>query len=106
MGMKHRIRHGLELPMARKVIEKAMEGYAARFPDYHPRFVWRSDTVGELSFKAKGLSVAGDLEIIGPEVTVDIEVPFIFRVFKGKALKVIESEVNTWVAKANGGELD
>ena len=106
MGMKHRIHHGLDHDLAIKVIDKAMEGYSARFPDYHPTFVWETDTRGRLAFKAKGVNVSGDIELVGREITVDLEVPFILRIFKGKAMKVIEDEVNAWVTRAKNGELD
>jgi len=106
MGMKHKIHHGLDLPLAKKAIDKAMEAYSARFADYHPTFEWLSENRGELSFKAKGVKVEGEIEIEGPEIYVDLEVPFILRIFKGKAMEVIEEEVNRWVEKARNGELD
>ncbi len=106
MGMKHRIHHGLEADLATKVIDKAMEGYSARFPDYHPTFTWETERRGRLAFTAKGLNVVGEIELVGREITVDLEVPFILRIFKGKAMKVIEDEVNAWVVRAKNGELD
>lgn len=106
MGMKHKIHHGLELPLAKKAIDKAMEAYSARFSDFNPTYQWVAENKGQLAFKAKGVKVEGELEIIGPEVFVDLEVPFILRVFKGKAMQVIDDEVKKWVVKAKAGELD
>jgi hypothetical protein len=105
MGIKHEIHHGLELPLARKAIDKAMEAYAQRFAEYNPTFSWRDDTHANLAFKAKGVSVAGEIEIDGPKIFVDLEVPFILRIFKGKAIEVIDREVKKWVEKARNGEL-
>lgn len=105
MGMKHEIQHGLEPDLARKAIEKAMEAYSQRFAEYNPRFRWKSEYVGELGFKAKGVSVDGEIEIAGPKILVDLDVPFILRIFKGKAIEVIDREVKTWVAKARNGEI-
>jgi hypothetical protein len=105
MGMKHEIHHGLEPDLARKAIDKAMESYSARFADYNPRFEWKTENEGELGFKAKGVSVTGEIEIVGSKIFVDLEVPFLLRVFKGKAMDVIDREVKKWVEKARNGEL-
>ena len=106
MAMKHEIHHGLELPLAKKAIDRAMAAYSARFPEYNPTFRWTSDTEAELGFKAKGVSVAGDIEVRGETILLDIHVPFLLRVFKGKAMDVIDREVKLWVEKARNGELD
>ncbi|MGE0787279.1 MAG: polyhydroxyalkanoic acid system family protein [Sandaracinaceae bacterium] len=103
--MKHRIHHGLEPALAKTAINKAMEAYSARFSDFSPTFEWVSDYKGLLAFKAKGVKVAGEIEIVGPEVTVDLDVPLILRIFKGKAIEIIEEEVQKWCAKARAGEL-
>lgn len=105
MGMKHEIHHGLEPDLAKKAIDKAMEAYSARFADYNPTFRWATEQKGELGFKAKGVSVKGEIEIAGPKILVDLEVPFLLRVFKGKAMEVIDREVKQWVEKARRGEL-
>lgn len=106
MGMKHEIQHGLEPELAKKAVDKAMEAYSARFAEFNPSFRWASDTKGRLGFKAKGVSVDGDIEIAGPKILVDLEVPFLLRIFKGKAIEVIDREVKKWVEKARAGELD
>lgn len=105
MGMKHEIHHGLSPELAKKAVDKAMEAYSARFAEFNPTFSWASDTKGRLGFRAKGVSVEGDIEIVGPKIHVDLEVPFLLRIFKGKAIEVIDREVQQWVAKARAGEL-
>ena len=106
MGMKDKIHHGLELPLAKKALDKAMEAYSARFSDYNPQFDWLTENKGQFSFSARSVTVEGSLEIVGPEVYVELEVPFILRIFKGRALDVIDSEVRRWIEKAQNGELD
>ena len=106
MGIKHEIHHGLSLDLAKKAIDKAMEAYSQRFAEYNPRFAWKNDTQAELGFKAKGVSVDGEIEIKGPTIFVDLDVPFLLRIFKGKAMDVIDREVKKWVEKARNGELD
>jgi hypothetical protein len=105
MGMKHKIHHGLDPELAKKACDKAMEAYSARFSDYNPTFRWKDDRRGELAFSAKGVTVKGEIEVQGPDIFVELEVPFILRIFKGKAMKVIDEEVKKWVEKARNGEL-
>lgn len=105
MGMKHRIHHGLDLALAKLAVGKAMEAYTARFAKYDPTFAWDTETTGRMSFNAKGVTVTGDIEILGHEVTVDLQVPFIFRLFRRKAIDVLDREVKAWCAKARNGEL-
>ncbi|MCB9595868.1 MAG: polyhydroxyalkanoic acid system family protein [Sandaracinaceae bacterium] len=103
--MKHQIHHGLELPLAKKAIAKAMEAYSARFSEYNPFFNWVTENKGEVGFSAKGMKLEGEIEIIGPEVYVDLDVPFVFRIFKGRAMEIIDREVRAWVEKAKNGEV-
>lgn len=105
MAMKHQIEHGLAPSDARTVIDKAMEAYRARFADYHPEFAWKTEDKGRFSFRAKGVSVAGDIEINGSSIFVDVEVPFLLRIFRGKAIQVIDREVRRWIDRAERGEL-
>ena len=105
MGMKHEIHHGLSPDLAKKAIDKAMEAYSARFAEYNPSFRWVTDNKGELGFKAKGVSVDGTIEIAGAKILVDLDVPFLLRIFKGKAIDVIDREVKKWVEKARNGEI-
>ena len=105
MGVKHEIHHGLEPELARKAIDEAMKAYGERFAEYNPRFDWKTPDRGELSFSAKGVKVNGEIEIVGPKIQVDFHVPFLLRVFKGKAIDVIDREVKKWIEKARNGEL-
>lgn len=105
MGMKHEIHHGLSPELAKKAVGKAMEAYSARFAEYNPQFDWVSESKGRVGFKAKGVTVSGDIEIAGPKILVDLEVPFLLRVFRGKAMEVIDREVKVWVEKARNGEI-
>ena len=103
--MKHTIDTGLDRTLSKKAIEKAMDAYKARFADYDPRFDWTGDDRGEFSFSAKGIKLQGNIVVRDRQVDVDMHVPLLFRVFQGKAMDVIEEQVNLWVEKAKRGEL-
>ncbi|MBX7191764.1 MAG: polyhydroxyalkanoic acid system family protein [Sandaracinaceae bacterium] len=103
--MKHTIQTNLDLARSKLAIDKAMEAYKARFAEYNPRFDWTTDTRGEFGFKAKGVSLGGTILVHDHKVDVDMEVPFLFRIFQGKAMEVIEDEVRHWVEKVKKGEI-
>ena len=105
MAVKHKIEHDLDLDLAKRAVNKAMEGYSERFADYNPCFDWVSDMQGRFSFKAKGVSVKGELEILPSLIQVDVDVPFLLRMFKGRAIEVIDKEVRKWVERAKNGEI-
>lgn len=104
--MKHIIEHDLDLATAKKVAQKAFEAYSQRFAEYSPTANWVSDTRCEVGFTVKGVSLNGTLELAEGEIQMDLDVPFIFRPFKKKALDVIEREVRVWIDKAKSGELE
>lgn len=104
--MKHTIDTGLDFARSKKAIDKAMDAYKERFSEYSPRYDWVGDDRGEFSFNAKGVKLNGTIVVREHKVDVDMNVPLLFRVFQGKAMSVIEDQVNIWVEKAKRGELD
>lgn len=103
--MKHTIDTGLNVPDSKRAIDKAMDAYKARFAEYNPRFGWVSDTAGEFGFSAKGVALGGKIVVREAKIDVDMEVPFLFRIFQGKAMEVIEEQVVHWVEKVKKGEI-
>ncbi len=102
--MKHVVHHGLGKDRARQVADKAFESYKQRFADYDPKANWVRDDRCEISFSVKGMKLDGSLEIDDQDIGMDLDVPFVLRPFKGKALGVIEDEIKKWVGKAKAGE--
>jgi hypothetical protein len=103
--MKHTIETGLDKATSKKTIVKAMEAYKARFAEYNPRFDWKTDDMGEFGFKAKGVSLDGTIRVRDKNIDVDMDVPFLFRIFQGRAMDIIHEHVMIWVEKAKKGEL-
>jgi hypothetical protein len=104
--MKHTIETGLDKALSKKAIAKAMEAYKARFAEYNPRFDWKTDDSGDFGFTAKGISLGGTIRVRDKNIDVDMDVPFLFRIFQGRAMAVIEEQVTLWIEKAKKGELD
>ena len=103
--MKHTIETGLDQAMSKKTIVKAMEAYKARFSEYNPRFDWKTDDMGEFGFTARGISLDGTIRVRDKNIDVDMDVPFLFRIFQGRAMNIIQEHVMIWVEKAKKGEL-
>ena len=73
--MRHEIEHGLPLWTAREVIERAVEGYRERFSRFSPRFLWLDENRGEFRLRARGVHLAGTLEVQDNTIAFDLEVP-------------------------------
>jgi putative polyhydroxyalkanoate system protein len=102
--MKHSVQHSLGRDQARKVAEAAIKSYSERFSDYSPTSAWSGDTAN-IGFSIKGVSLKGSIEVAASEFTMELEVPFLLRPFKGKALGVIEEEIRRWIDKSKAGEI-
>lgn len=103
--MKHTIDHDLSLETAKKVTDRAFAEYGSRYPDYNPTLSWKDARNADVSFSAKGLSIDGKMEIDEKTISLDLDVPFLLRPFKNKAIEVIDREVKVWIGKAHAGEI-
>ena len=103
--MKHTIDTNLDKARSKIAIDKAMDEYKRRFADYAPRYDWVNDDAGEFSFSAKGVKLEGTIRVRDQKVDVDMDVPFLFRIFQGSAMKVIQDQVELWVEKVKKGEV-
>lgn len=103
--MKHSVPHQLGKAKAIEVCKKAFESYKARFAKYDPTATWVTEDRADIGFTAKGINLKGGLEVFDNRIEMDLEVPFLLRPFKGKALGIIEEEIQTWIGKAEKGEL-
>jgi hypothetical protein len=50
--------------------------------------------------------LSGSIELEPKRIGLELEVPFLLKMFQGKAIAIIETEIKEWVEKARKGELD
>ncbi|MCU0690840.1 MAG: polyhydroxyalkanoic acid system family protein [Polyangiaceae bacterium] len=103
--MKHEVAHDLPFSLAKKAVNKAFEAYSQRFADYSPTLEWTDDANAKAGFSVKGIKLRGGIRIRPKAIELELDVPFLFRVFKKQALGVIEGEISAWVARAKAGGL-
>ena len=103
--MRQRVRHDLAPELARRVAEGAFASYAARYAKYHPKLAWQSATLATASFHAKGITVGGTIELEPGAIAFELEVPWLLRIFEGRAIAIVEREVHAWEQAALRGEL-
>ena len=103
--MKHVMSHDLPQDVARKVAEHAFDSYRQRYASYQPTLTWVSDTKAKASFNAKGIKLEGVLELLPKAIAFDLDVPFVLRIFKGRAMEIMERELGVWTEKAKRGEI-
>ena len=103
--MKHEVAHNLPVPLAKAAVNKAFESYRVRFANYNPTLTWVDDRTAKAGFSVKGIKLNGGFEINDRTIGLELDVPFVFALFKNQAMGVIEKEVAAWVAKAKEGKL-
>ena len=103
--MRHIIKHNLNAEQAKAAAEAAINAYGERFAKYAPAAQWTSETRANVSFKVKGVSLQGALELAPSEIALEMKVPLLFRPFQKKALDLIEREVRRWIGRAETGDL-
>ncbi|MBV71512.1 MAG: hypothetical protein CMH52_09180 [Myxococcales bacterium] len=106
MTLKHSVPHDLELELAQKAVTVALDSYAQKFSQYAPRVSWIRAHSASISFRVKNVSLEGTVDVNAGAILIDLKVPFVLRVFKGKAIEIIEREIKVWLDKARAGELD
>lgn len=104
--MRHSIKHSLAPEQLRLAVRKFADVYCERFKEYHTQVSWLNEDKLEVSFKVTGMRLAGTLSLEPNELGIDMDVPLPFRLFKGRAIKAIEEEVQPWIDKAQRGELE
>lgn len=97
--MKHVIQHHLDVAQSRRVAERALGHYTARYAKYEPRVRWVDERRAEVTFTAKGMTLRGSVELQPGAVAVDLEVPFLFRAFRGTAIRILEAEIKKLLAE-------
>lgn|SRR5690606_8455289 len=103
--MKHVMSHDLPPDLAKKVAQKAFDSYREKYASYRPNLTWVSDKRAEASFQAKGITLKGSIELSPGAIAFDLDVPFLLRPFKSKAMEIIDRELKFWTAKAKAGEI-
>lgn len=98
--MKHQVPHALAQSKAKDIAIQALDSYQKRFAEYDPYCDWVSEYVAKIGFSVKGVKLTGSIEVLPSAFELDLDVPFLLRPFKGKALAVIEEEIKRWIAKA------
>ncbi|MCA9683779.1 MAG: polyhydroxyalkanoic acid system family protein [Myxococcales bacterium] len=101
----HDIPHDLDLDLAKLAARKAAESYAQRFAEYDYKARWVSDTRVELGFTVMSKRLEGAMTVKPRSLALELDVPFVFRPFQGKAIEIIEREAKGWIEKARRGEL-
>ena len=103
--MQHAIKHGLTHDQAKATVRSAIESYSQKLAKYSGKVVWQGDSKVTIAVSAKGVNLEGSLSIEPDRYVVDVDIPFLLRPFRSRAMQVVEAETQTWIAKAKAGQL-
>lgn len=103
--MRHSVRHDLPDDLAKLTVERAMESYAERLAKYQPTIHWVSERELRVHFSVTGMSLEGAVYLEPGEIAIKIDVPLMLRMFRERAIRIVEEEIQTWIGRAKRGEL-
>ena len=95
--MKHSVPHSLGHDRACSVTKKALGSYCEKFSDYSPKIDWANDSEARIGLSIMGMTITGKVQVTDSSIDLDLSVPFMLRPFQGKAVQVIENEINKWI---------
>lgn len=105
MVMEHRVIHGVDRELAKAATIAAFASYKQKYGEYSPTTTWTSDYRATVTFSVKGFTLDGKIHIDDREVVMDMDVPFVLRPFKKRAMEIIEREIQLWCKRAKDGQL-
>ena len=91
--MKHTVPHTLDDDLAQRAVRQALESYSERFAEYSPQVNWAASDRASIRFSVKGMTLSGSVGLKPRNIELDLDVPFVLRVFKKKAISIIEREI-------------
>ncbi len=103
--MEHRVSHDVGRDLAKKATVAAFASYKQKYGDYSPTTTWTGDYAATITFAAKGFRFDGKVVVEEREIVMEMDVPFILRPFRRRALEIIEQEIKLWCKKAKDGEI-
>lgn len=103
--MEHRVSHDVGKDLAKKATVAAFAAYREKYGEYSPTTTWTSDYDANVSFAVKGFRLDGKIHIKDAEVVMDMDVPFLLKPFRKRALEIIETEIRAWCDKAKKGQI-
>lgn len=104
--MRHKIPHSLPIQTARRATKAALDSYKTQMAEYNPQGRWVSDDRATVSFTVAGKTLDGAVTVTPSSVDMELDVPFLFRPFKGVAMRIVQGEIEQWLARAKAGEFD
>jgi hypothetical protein len=104
--MEHSVPHDVGRDLAKKATIAAMDSYAKKYGEYGPRTTWTGDYTANVAVHIKGVSLDGKIDVRDREIGLSLDIPFIFRPFRARALAIIDREINEWMARAKAGEFN
>lgn len=102
--MDHVVPHDVGRDLAKKATVVAMNSYAQKYGAYSPKTTWTGDYTANIRFEVKGFSLDGAIEVREREIALALDVPFLLKPFRSKAIEVIEREIRHWMDRAKAGE--
>ncbi len=103
MKLQHTVSHDLGLTRSREVLEQAFAHYQERYPHAHLQRQWRGDRESHVDLRVGGFHLQARILLGDSNVTLDMDVPLLARLWVPKIKARIEREIGRWLKEANDG---
>jgi hypothetical protein len=92
--MRVAVPHNTTRDRARKTVEQKLDGMLSQFGGHAEEIhhEWIGDTL-HFKGKARGMSLAGEVEVTDAAVIVEAKLPLLARAFEGRIREAVEKEV-------------
>ncbi len=100
-GMKHSVFHQLGADAARQVARRAVDSYVLRYAHLGAAARWTDSDHCKIAFRVHGISLSGLVALLPHEISLELDVPWVLRIFASRAIEVIDHEARSWIARAD-----
>jgi hypothetical protein len=101
--MKHRIECPVGETAACEIIRAALERYAQRYQRFEPELSWSDAGHASFAFVVAGARVQGELVVAEGYIDVEVEAPWLLRIFRAEAVRRIDAEAEHLFSQAAAG---
>ena len=96
--MKHYFNHNLNQDDATMLTKEALDSYCDKYSEFQPKVAWNNHQA-EIALVVAGSKLKGVVEVEPGRIGLDMNIPFLLRPFKKKAIDVIQKEITTWMQR-------
>ena len=98
--MEHVFTHDSDFETAKRAVDLAWEHYKEQLSKYKPELEWADDSLAKIKFSVGRILFRFEIVVGKDAYDISANVPPLFRMFKKRAVLLLEDEIRKWSSKA------